>query len=834
MLLKKVSLLIISFLAALMPLTQLNAQQAKSWNSAQILHEIQKLKVCGSVLYVAAHPDDENTRLLAYLANERKVRTGYLSLTRGDGGQNLIGNEQGIELGLIRTQELLAARRIDGAEQFFSSAFDFGFSKTSEETFAIWGKDKILADVVWVIRKFKPDVIITRFPEDARAGHGHHAASGILAREAFYAAADKTKFPEQFQYGVLPWQAKRVVWNTFNFGGGTNTINENQLKMDVGQYNPLLGKSYGELAAESRSQHKSQGFGVPSQRGSQIEYFSPVGGDSTNVDILEGVNTKWNRYGNTDIDSIINRIVASFQYQNPEKSLEDLLVLNQKINMLPFTVDRDAKLVQLKNIIAQVSGLYMEATTTMPYAIQGDSLRINIAINSRLVDDITLKNIFYKDRKFDNTSILAKNKNVNIVKNILIGKGEKLTEPYWLKEVMNKGSFNIKTQTQVGKPDVDYEMVQFVYEIGDQLFIYDRPLQYKYTDPVKAEIFQPVYIVPAVDVTVTPTVVVNTPKQTNTFIITVEPKMNFAKNEFDIVGNNNKCDTIYRYNLLKDSLSKNNRKQFSVNSFSFAKQACGGSLEYGVTNKGLNLNATQHLRAIHYDHIPTLAYFQKAKVNFINANIITSKKKIGYIMGAGDKVPEAITQLGYTIEYITEKDCNDINLEKYDAIITGIRAYNTNEWMNDAYDALMRYVNKGGNLIVQYNTSNQIGPVKAKIAPYNFTISRNRITDENAGVTILNNDEALLNKPNKIIATDFDNWVQERSVYEATDVDAKYRKLFTMNDKNEKSSDGSIIVGAYGKGNFIYCGLALFRQLPAGVTGAYKLLANMIELSKNK
>ncbi len=832
--LNKISVLILSLLFSLLPLVQLNAQQAKSWNSAQILHEIQKLKICGSVLYVAAHPDDENTRLLAYLANERKVRTGYLSLTRGDGGQNLIGNEQGIELGLIRTQELLAARRIDGAEQFFSSAFDFGFSKTSEETFAIWGKDKILADVVWVIRKFKPDVIIARFPEDSRAGHGHHAASGILAREAFYAAADKTKFPEQFQHGVLPWQAKRVVWNTFNFGGTTNTINENQLKMDVGQYNPLLGKSYGEVAAESRSQHKSQGFGVPSQRGSQIEYFVPVGGDSTNVDILEGVNTKWSRYGNTDIDSIINSIITSFQYQNPEKSLEQLLVLNQKINSLPFTVDRDAKLTQLKNIIAQVSGLYMEATTTVPYAIQGDSLKINIAINSRLVDQITLKNIFYKDRKFENSSVLTKNKNVVIAKSILIGKDEKLTEPYWLKEVMNKGSFNIKNQIQVGRPDVDYEMLQFVYEIGGQLFIYDRPLQYKYTDPVKAEIFQPVYIVPAVDVTVTPTVVVNTPKQSNPFTVSIEPKMSFAKNEFDIVGNNSKCDTSYRYNLLNDSLVKNNRKQFLVNSFSFTKQACGGSLDYGVTNKGLNLNATQHLRAINYDHIPSIVYFQKAKVNFINGNIVTNKKKVGYIMGAGDKVPEAVTQLGYVLEYITEKDCTEANLKKYDAIITGIRAYNTNDWMNSVYESLMRYVNNGGNLIVQYNTSNQIGPVKAKIAPYNFTISRNRITDENAEVTIINKDEALLNKPNKIVATDFDNWIQERSVYEATDADTKYRKIFTMNDKNEKATDGSIIVAAHSKGNFIYCSLALFRQLPAGVSGAYKLLANMIELNKNK
>src|SRR3954454_7323931 len=249
-----------------------NAQTPPTYSSADIYLQIKKLNVLGSVLYVAAHPDDENTRLLAYFAKEKLYRTGYLSLTRGDGGQNLIGNEQGIELGLIRTQELLSARRIDGAEQFFSRAFDFGFSKSTEEALKIWNKEKILSDVVWVIRKFQPDVIITRFPGDERAGHGHHQASEILAKEAFIAAADSTKFPEQFKYGLRPWQAKRILWNTFNFGGN-NTTSENQFKMDVGVYNSLLGKSYGEIASESRSQHKSQAFCIARQRGLTFEYF---------------------------------------------------------------------------------------------------------------------------------------------------------------------------------------------------------------------------------------------------------------------------------------------------------------------------------------------------------------------------------------------------------------------------------------------------------------------------------------------------------------------------------------------------------------------------------
>src|SRR6476661_1253142 len=267
------------------------SQPPATWTSADMYLAIRKLNVLGSVLYIAAHPDDENTRLLAYFSKDKMYRTGYLSLTRGDGGQNLIGEEQGVELGLIRTQELLAARRIDGAEQFFSRAFDFGYSKSPEETFTKWDREKILSDVVWVIRKFQPDVMITRFPTTGEGGHGQHTASAILAVEAFRAAADPKRFPEQLKW-VQPWQPRRLLWNTFNFGSA-NTTSPDQFTLDAGDYNPVLGKSHGEIAAESRSQHKSQGFGVPRGRGEAIEYFKTIGGDEPHSDLYEGVNTSW-------------------------------------------------------------------------------------------------------------------------------------------------------------------------------------------------------------------------------------------------------------------------------------------------------------------------------------------------------------------------------------------------------------------------------------------------------------------------------------------------------------------------------------------------------------
>src|SRR5450631_3397627 len=297
------------------------AQNPETVSASDILLRMEKLQVLGSVLYIAAHPDDENTRLLAWLSRDRLYRTGYLSLTRGDGGQNLIGDEQGIELGLIRTQELLAARRVDGADQFFSRAYDFGFSKTTAEALKIWNEQKILSDVVWIIRKFQPDIIITRFPEDKRAGHGQHSASSVLARMAFTAAADPKQFTEQFAYGVHPWQATRLFWNNYNFGS-INTTREDQLKIEVGGFNPLMGKSYGEIAADSRSQHRSQGFGVPHSRGSTTEYFSLTAGEKADSSLMQNIDCSWNRIpAGAAIASAISVMTKKYDMSAPEKSI---------------------------------------------------------------------------------------------------------------------------------------------------------------------------------------------------------------------------------------------------------------------------------------------------------------------------------------------------------------------------------------------------------------------------------------------------------------------------------------------------------------------------------
>lgn len=788
----------------------LKAQTPKTYTSSEILLQLKKLNVLGSVLYIAAHPDDENTRLLAYLANEKMYRTGYLSLTRGDGGQNLIGDEQGVDLGLIRTQELLAARRIDGAEQFFSRAYDFGFCKSPEEALATWGHDKILSDVVWVIRKFRPDVIIARFPEDSRAGHGHHAASGILAREAFDAAADPTKFPEQLKQGVTVWQAKRMMWNTYNFGGNS-TQNENQFKVDVGMYNPLLGKSYGEIAALSRSQHKSQGFGVPAQRGSVLEYFETIKGDKPVNDLLEGVDVNWSRIDQKNIEDSITAIISKYDLQRPVASLKTLVGLYGMINKLDDSYWKDQKLKELQSVIENCSGLFMEATTNTQYAVQGDSLKVNFTVNNRLGISTSV------DVHFSDTYIvldkLDKNNNVNLVRSIFTPEKAALTQPYWLANPMDKGSFNVTNQELIGKAENDPLSVQFTAMIEGENFEFIKPLRYKFTDPVKGEIYQPVYIYPQVTLSVAPLI--------NVFNKS-DFKVHHALTENYVLHTDGKklAPAISHYDQLS-ALSNGGR-------YTYTRLFDIDAME---TDKLMELNdyeASFESKEINYDHIPSIKYFTHPKVKVLVTDVKKQGTRIGYIAGAGDKVPQSLEAAGYAVTMLREQNINLETLKRFDAVITGVRAYNTNDWMSNVYDVLMQYVNEGGVLLTQYNTSNFISSVKSKIGPYPFSISRNRVTDENAKVTFLLPDHPALNYPNKITQKDFEGWVQERSIYHAEKIDSNYQRIFSMHDAGESDDDGSLIIANYGKGKFVYTGLVFFRELPAGVPGAYRLFANLI------
>lgn len=802
------------------------AQAPASYTSAELLQKLKKLHVLGSVLYIAAHPDDENTRLLAYLANERLYRTGYLSLTRGDGGQNLIGDEQGIDLGLIRTQELLAARRVDGAEQFFSTAYDFGFSKSPEEALRIWNHDKILAEVVWVIRQFQPDVIITRFPTTGEGGHGHHTASAILAGEAFEAAADPNRFTEQFKLGVKPWQAKRLLWNTFNFGS-TNTQKEDQFKLNVGQYNPLLGKSYGEIAAISRSQHKSQGFGVPAQRGNQLEYFATIKGAAPQSDLMEGIDAKWSRINQPDIHEQVSMIVRDYDLQHPEQSVPALFDLYQQLSGLTSDNWVLRKQKEVAELILACSGFYAEAVTDRQLNVVGDSLRVTVTVNKRLPADWQIKQFSLMGQDWKPDSLrLNENSSKRMV--IYIPATTPLSQPYWLEQGLSNGSFVVPDWQRIGMAVNENLVGELTLQSGSRTCRVSVPVRYKFTDPVKGERYMPIEIIPALTVEASPSLL----------LFTNDNKKEIKPVHFSVQANrrlNGKIhpqafDNRKDYPLASlDSLAAGEKHivDFPIEASMLEKnshESVGIRVAIPETTEG----QYQAIRKISYDHIPDIFYHFVDKISVLRINLTVKGKRVGYIAGAGDKIPEALEQMGYEVVRLNAADIDPAQLQKLDAIVTGVRAYNIHDWLSEKYDVLMQYVSNGGVLLVQYNTNNSIGPVKAKIAPYPFVISRNRITNETAPVHFLQPDHRILHYPNEITAADFEGWVQERSIYHAEQIDPHYQTIFGFTDPGEKEQEGSLIVADYGKGRFVYTGLALFRQLPAAVPGAYRLLANLL------
>lgn len=808
------------------------AQQ--NFSAADIYLNLRKLGVVGSALYVAAHPDDENTRLLTWLSKERLYRTGYLSLTRGDGGQNLIGDEQGVELGLIRTQELLAARRIDGAEQFFTRAYDFGFSKSPQETFTKWDREKILADVVWVIRKFQPDVIITRFPTTGEGGHGHHTASAILANEAFTAAADPARFPEQLKW-VQPWQAKRILWNTFNFGGN-NTTRPDQFTIDVGGYNAVLGKSYGEIAAESRSQHKSQGFGVPLSRGEALEFFTLTGGAPLKNDLLDDVTTTWSRIrGGNAITQQVQDIISNFNFVQPQLSVPALVALHRSLAALPSGPWQAQKLKEVQQLIEQCSGLFLEATTQVPFVAQTDSLPVNFLINNRLGANLQLRSVSVD--RFDSTlnALLAKNKNLAFRKTLYVPADKPATQPYWLQEQKQEGYFVVSDTLLIGRPDVlPSYIARFVMEVEGLPFIFEKPVRYKFTDPVKGEQLQPLVVTPPLSVSIHPDRIIfkKNSKESKNYSIQAIANKRMQLQPVSVIARSLTAQLTQPDTLQDMAKGSNHQYEFSIPGTAVRR-------EKDLIMPMVQLDtaeAANYLaqRTIRYDHIPDINYFFASGATVLNLDLQTVGKKVGYIVGAGDKVPEVLEEMGYEVTLLTDKELARNNLQQFDAIISGVRAYNTNAWLNNYHDKLMRYVQNGGNLIVQYNTSNQIGPVRAKIGPYPFNISRNRITDENATVQFLKPEHAALNYPNRITAADFNGWVQERSIYHAAAWDKAFEPIISMGDAGEQPDAGSLVIAKYGTGYFTYTGLVFFRQLPAGVPGAYRLMANLIALNKKK
>lgn len=825
----------------------LRAQPAEVMNAAKLQNSLKKLNTLGSVLYVAAHPDDENTAFIAYCANERLFRTTYLSMTRGDGGQNIIGSEQSELLGIIRTQELLAARRTDGGEQMFTRALDFGYSKTPEETFKIWGKDRILADVVWAIRKMRPDVIVTRFPTTGEGGHGHHTASAILAGEAFAAAGDPNRFPEQLKY-VKVWQPKRLLWNAWLPIIEARKANPASYpSIDLSAYNPLLGKSATELAAESRSMHKSQGFGVSALRGETLNYFEFLAGDSAKGDIFSGVDMSWNRIkGGVEIGKLLDEASKKFQPENPAAILPILVKAYKVMNDVQKSTSEDywipQKRKELLEVIRSCAGMWTEAIAqnqpqqgeTGYSGVPGGTVRIAASIVNRSNNTVILKRVLFPfagDSVVNKELQRGKYQTITVTKTIPASMA--LSQPYWLQSAPEKGTFTVNDQTLIGLPENKPALeVSFVVAIAGEEMTFTVPVLHRRTDRVLGELYRPFAVVPHVALNlgqrsflfadssgkeVSVLVQANTPKAVGTVRLRLPEgwKVTPEQVSFTLA---NKGDEMRSVFTVKPP-------QVSVNPDEFlTAEATVGTTSTVSVSKGMT--------TISYTHIPAQTIFSDAKARLVRVELRKTAKNIGYIDGASDDVAEYLKQAGFAVTLLSDDDIETGNLSRFDAIVSGIRVYNDNARprLRQQYHRLMDYVAQGGTMIVQYQLSS--GLVTDSIGPYPFTISRDRVTEEDAAVKFLKANHPVLASPNVITAQDFDGWVQERGLYFANKWDDRYETLLSCNDAGEPEKKGGMLLARHGKGAFIYTGYAWFRQLPAGVPGAYRLFVNLLHAAQ--
>ncbi|SDH30403.1 PIG-L family deacetylase [Winogradskyella thalassocola] len=819
-------------------IVSLQAQQSKKYNSSDIYDAVQKLNVLGSVLYIAAHPDDENTRLISYMSNEVKARTAYLSLTRGDGGQNLIGPEIRELLGVIRTQELLAARRVDGGEQRFTRANDFGYSKHPDETLEIWNKDDVLADVVWAIREFKPDVIINRF-DQRRAGetHGHHTASAMLSMEAFDIANDASKYPSQLQL-TQPWQPKRLFYNTSWWRYGSQEAfdkldKSNMLSFDVGVYYPSKGMSNNEVAALASSQHLCQGFGRLLQRGSQEEYIEFLKGAPLNNsdDIFEGIDTSWNRVeGGKAIGNILKTIETNFDFKNPASHVPQLLEAYKLLQSLKDEHWKTVKTKELKTIIEACTGLYLEVSANTPNAAPNSSVTLNMEVLNRSTANIDLVsyNLSTLSTGVSKSMPLTSNQKLNFEEGITIPNNSTYTTPYWLNNKSTLGMYNVKDQNLIGLPETPRAVfVDFNLLIEGTPITITKPVVYRYSKPDKGELYRPFEIIPIVSASLSDEVYIFENDHQKEIEVTVKA----GKDNIDgFVQMAYPKD--WQVFPLKQKIKITNKGDIQKVVFTVIPPK---NQSEGLITPMVNIDGefyTDEIIEIDYPHIPYQTVLIPSESKVVRLDIKIKGASIGYIEGAGDVVPESLRQIGYDVTIIKPEQISPENLDDFDAIVVGIRAYNIVEDLIFKQRFLLDYVKEGGNLIIQYNTSR--GVKVDNLAPYDLQLSRDRVTDENALINILEPNHPILNFPNKIGRQDFEGWVQERGLYFPDKWSKEFTPLLASNDKGENSKEGALLVAKYGKGNYIYTGLSFFREFPAGVPGAYRLFANLLSAGKQE
>jgi LmbE family N-acetylglucosaminyl deacetylase len=846
----------------------------------EIRQALEKLSTLGSVMMIGAHPDDEREQMLAYLALGRHVRTAYLSLTRGEGGQNLIGPEQGDELGIIRSQELLASRRIDGAEQYFTRAIDFGFSKTADETLQKWDRNKVLGDVVYNIRRFRPDVVILVFSGTPRDGHGHHQASSILGKEAFSLAGDPTKFPEQLAY-VQPWAPRRLMMNVGGPGGGQNKGKGGKnkadtpppadlLNVDVGIYSPELGASYGEIGGASRSANRTQGTGAAETKGSQLISMETVAGDKATKDLFENLDITWRRIaGGAVVGDIVTQALNSFVPAHPEALLPALAKARPLIAAIKDPL-AERKLQELDELIALCAGLSLEAQSDKAAVSPGATLRVNFTAIQRLPGQVALTGIRLAGMQGAPAvnlapAILVNNQPSRYNASFAVPPDQPYTQPYWLEQPKDGALYSVRDPRYIGLPENDPVLTaHFHVQVAGLELELTRPVQYRYVDRVFGEQVRPFTVIPPVAISLPEHAVVFGEAKPRRIEVPVRANSGKASGEVRL-----DVPAGWIVNPASQSFELAAAEQQTNVFFDLTppQQTSRGMIR-AVAQVG-NQAVSTGIEVIQYPHIMTQTLLPPAQATLVRADIRTLSKTVGYVMGAGDDVPQAIRQLGCEVTLLTEADLAHGDLSRFDAIVTGVRAFNTRPDLRANIQRLFDYTNNGGTLIVQYNVpeggvpapgapgqapnqaSTQPAPPQpapapavaaagdggllAHIGPYPIRISRNdRVTVEEAPITFPNPELRLLHVPNQITAADFEGSVQERGLYFADQWDPKYLSVLESHDPGEMPLPGGMLYAPYGKGVYIFSAYDWFRELPAGVPGAYRLFANMLSAAKTQ
>ncbi len=789
--------------------------------SSSIYVNLQKLHSLKKVLYVAAHPDDENTRAIAYFSLGEKAETAYFSLTRGDGGQNLIGDDLSENLGVLRTQELLKARSYDRGKQYFSRALDFGYSKSAEESFELWGKDELMHDLVLIIRQFQPDVIITRFPPDERAGHGHHTASALLAIEAFTKASDPQFLPHQVsKFGT--WQTTSIYWNTsYWWNENIKDISEddpNYIVMEIGGYNETLGMSYNEIGTIARSQHKCQGFGAITERGSRTEYFKHLAGEKIERSFFEKKEQTWTSLLDEKFEDQFDALIDNFDFKETEKNVPALLEILKGLQLMPDSFMKNEKIERCKQIIVDCLGLRLELLGKDFAFITNEQFNVNTRLLNRSNQEIILNSIQLSTGEtytYDETIFT----NIPLEKEVQSSGKIGIYNPYWLERPFSN-LFDVQDSANYclaeGKPSFE---ATFNLQIGKHKFSYKVPAIYKWRDPAYGERQRPVIITPQFTCSFEEQLLISKPGKLKKIRVKVHAFDDSLTTKIEVQAPEGWIVKPSIFNVYIEKKQSEKWVELELNSNKGAKS---GSLKLLANGEVLSSQ-----KEISYDHIPTQIVFRPSVLKCISLDAKIEQGKVAYIKGVDDVVPNAIAQLGFKIETFEVEDLSDIELSNYNSVVLGIRIYNVNPQLMNFHEKLFNYVHKGGNLIMQYNTASR-SIRDNEFGPYPFKLSRKRVTEEDATVTFLYPDHPILNLPNKITKDDFEGWVQERGLYFAGEWDENYTPLFSWSDKGEDPVLGGLIVAQYGKGQFVYTGISFFRELPKGVVGAYRLFANLL------